>query len=83
MNRIQHLNRGVIAFGYRCSPVSYGILCDKAYKAHIHLGEPVRYDARDKKTYAIDQIDWIVIQVQNSLIMIPWKVGNGSHGLER
>ncbi|PGH31639.1 hypothetical protein GX50_05581 [[Emmonsia] crescens] len=62
MNRIQHLNRGVIAFGYRCSPVSYGILCDKAYKAHIHLGEPVRYDARDKKTYAIDQIDWIVIQ---------------------
>lgn len=37
--------------------------CDKVYKPHIRLGELVRYDARDKKIYAIDQIDWIVSRV--------------------
>ncbi|EEQ87740.1 uncharacterized protein BDCG_02860 [Blastomyces dermatitidis ER-3] len=90
MNRIQHLHRGVIPFGSRCSPVSYGILCDKAYKPRIHLGQPVRYDARDKKIYAVDQIDWIIIQggatpptgiskrfnkkVDPKRIQEPWKV---------
>ncbi|PGH19083.1 hypothetical protein AJ79_00117 [Helicocarpus griseus UAMH5409] len=62
MNRIQHLKRGIVAFGSRCSPVSYGIMCDKLYNQQTHLGEPVRYDDRDKKTYAMDQIDWLVIQ---------------------
>ncbi|KAL2382635.1 hypothetical protein RJZ90_003140 [Blastomyces dermatitidis] len=71
-------------------PVSYGILCDKAYKPRIHLGQPVRYDARDKKIYAVDQIDWIIIQggatpptgiskrfnkkVDPKRIQEPWKV---------
>lgn len=28
------------------------------------MGEAVRHDPRDKITYAIDQIDWLVIQVR-------------------
>ncbi|KAJ5893488.1 hypothetical protein N7495_005179 [Penicillium taxi] len=40
----------------------YGIVCDKIYHPEQHLGEPVRIDARDKLTYAVDQVEWIVIQ---------------------
>jgi hypothetical protein len=44
--------------------VSYGIICDKIYDPETHVGEPVRLDPRDKKTFAIDQVDWLVIQVE-------------------
>ncbi|OJD26622.1 hypothetical protein ACJ73_01990 [Blastomyces percursus] len=90
MNRLQHLHREVIPFRSRCSPVSYGILCDKAYKPRVHLGQPMRYDPRDRKIFAVDQIDWIVIQgdptpptgiskrfskkVEPKLIQGPWKI---------
>ncbi|CAI7625480.1 unnamed protein product [Penicillium manginii] len=42
--------------------MSYGIVCDKLYDAEKHISEPVRLDPRDKKTYVVDQIDWLVIQ---------------------
>ncbi|KAK2801616.1 hypothetical protein FQN50_007677 [Emmonsiellopsis sp. PD_5] len=62
MNRIQNLKRGVAAFGSRCCRVSYGVLCDKPYNPKAHVGEAVRYDERDKKTYAENQIDWLIVQ---------------------
>ncbi|KAH8694872.1 hypothetical protein BGW36DRAFT_299998 [Talaromyces proteolyticus] len=62
LDRIQQLQRGVVIFGSRCSPVSYGIICDKIYDPVKHLGEPLRLDTHDNKTYAIRQIDWLVIQ---------------------
>lgn len=64
LDRIQQIKRGVVTFGSRCSPVSYGIICDKIYDPEKHIGAPVRLDPRDKRTYAIDQIDWLVIQVR-------------------
>ncbi|KAJ5769200.1 hypothetical protein N7520_003759 [Penicillium odoratum] len=62
LDRIQQIKRGVLTFGSRCSPVSYGIVCDKIYNPEKHIGQAVRLDPRDKKTYAVDQIDWLVIQ---------------------
>ncbi|KAL2847805.1 hypothetical protein BJY01DRAFT_234186 [Aspergillus pseudoustus] len=62
LDRIQQLKRGVVMFGSRCSPISYGIVCDLIYDADKHLGEPVRQDPRDNRLYAIDQIEWIVLQ---------------------
>ncbi|KAJ5734832.1 hypothetical protein N7533_013235 [Penicillium manginii] len=62
LDRVQQLKKGVITFGSRCSPMSYGIVCDKLYDAVKHISEPVRLDPRDKKTYVVDQIDWLVIQ---------------------
>ncbi|KAJ5930551.1 hypothetical protein N7466_006044 [Penicillium verhagenii] len=62
LDRIQQIKRGVVTFGSRCSPVSYGIVCDKPYNAEKHIGQPVRLDPRDKVTYAINQVDWLVIQ---------------------
>lgn len=80
LDRIQQIKRGVATFGSRCSPVSYGIVCDKIYNPEKHVGEPVRLDPRDKITYAIDQIDWLVIQVHTRnhgiamfpLCSLPW-----------
>ncbi|KAJ5655126.1 hypothetical protein N7490_002129 [Penicillium lividum] len=61
-DRIQQIKRGVLTFGSRCSPVSYGVVCDKIYNPENHIGQAVRLDPRDKVTYAVDQIDWLVIQ---------------------
>ncbi|OKP09724.1 hypothetical protein PENSUB_4995 [Penicillium subrubescens] len=62
LDRIQKIKSDVVTFGSRCAPVSYGIICDKIYHPEKHIGEAVRHDPRDKMTYAIDQIDWLVIQ---------------------
>lgn len=51
-------------FGSRCSPVSYGIICDLLYDPAKHLGEKVRRDPRDDNLYAIDQVEWLIIQVR-------------------
>ncbi|KAJ5117162.1 hypothetical protein N7448_004107 [Penicillium atrosanguineum] len=62
LDRIQQIKRGVVTFGSRCSPVSYGIICDKIYDPENHVGQLVRLDPRDNKTFAVDQVDWLVIQ---------------------
>ncbi|CBF75984.1 hypothetical protein AN3519.2 [Aspergillus nidulans FGSC A4] len=62
LDRIQQLKRGVVMFGSRRSPVSYGIICDLIYDPEKHIGEPVRRDPRDNNLYAIDQIEWLIIQ---------------------
>ncbi|KAI9367444.1 hypothetical protein BJX61DRAFT_551448 [Aspergillus egyptiacus] len=64
LDRIQQMKRGVTMFGSRCSPVSYGIMCDVLYDKEQHLGERVRRDPRDDNLYAVGQIDWLVIQGQ-------------------
>ncbi|KAL5358279.1 hypothetical protein BJX96DRAFT_173296 [Aspergillus floccosus] len=62
LDRIQQLKRGVVVFGSRCSPVSYGIVCDLLYDPEKHIGEPVRRDPRDNNLYAVDQIQWLIVQ---------------------
>lgn len=64
MDRIQQLKRGILTFGFRCAPVSYGIICHKIYNRDIHVGERVQMDVRDKRLYALDQIDWLVVKVR-------------------
>ncbi|KAJ5771837.1 hypothetical protein N7520_002366 [Penicillium odoratum] len=62
MNRIRQLKEDWSTIPMVCSRVSYGIICDKLYDPTRHLGESIRYDERDKSTYAVEQIDWLVIQ---------------------
>jgi hypothetical protein len=64
LDRIQLLKQGVLTFGSRCSPVSYGIICDQLYIPEKHAGELIRQDPHDQLSYAIDQIDWLVVQVR-------------------
>ncbi|KAL2827810.1 hypothetical protein BDW59DRAFT_54789 [Aspergillus cavernicola] len=62
LNRTQQLKSGAPVFQHLYSPVSYGVICDWLYDPKIHLGEQTRYDERNGKTYAINQIDWFVLQ---------------------
>ncbi|KAI9037071.1 Hsp70 family protein [Aspergillus affinis] len=71
LDRIQQIKRGVVTFGSRCAPVSYGITCDKLYDPNEHVGEPVRLDPRDNNMFAVDQIDWLVVQAR--LPSFPWQ----------
>lgn len=89
MDRTQQLKRGVLTFGFRCAPVSYGIICHKVYNREIHVGERVQMDVRDKRLYALDQIDWLVVKVCICLSFFMFEVdhraltrGVQSHRLE-
>ncbi|KKK14585.1 hypothetical protein ARAM_005798 [Aspergillus rambellii] len=62
MNRIQQLKQGATVFDHLYSPVSYGVICDWVYDPKKHNGEPTRYDERNSRTYAVNQIDWLVLQ---------------------
>ncbi|KAH8429465.1 uncharacterized protein LDX57_007127 [Aspergillus melleus] len=62
MNRIQQLKQGASAFNSLYSRVSYGVICDQLYDPHRHSREPVRFDERDGKKFAIGQIDWLILQ---------------------
>ncbi|KAL4781246.1 hypothetical protein BJX76DRAFT_350325 [Aspergillus varians] len=62
LDRIQQLDQGVIMFASRYSPVSYGIVCDVLYDPTKHVGEKVRRDPRDDNLYAVDQVEWLIIQ---------------------
>ncbi|KAL3469292.1 hypothetical protein BJX99DRAFT_78386 [Aspergillus californicus] len=62
LHRIQQLRSGPTVFQHLYAPVSYGVICDWVYDPKVHVGEPTRYDERNGKTYAIGQIDWIVLQ---------------------
>ncbi|PLB51203.1 actin-like ATPase domain-containing protein [Aspergillus steynii IBT 23096] len=62
MNRVQQLKQGASAFNSLYSRVSYGVICDQLHDANRHLREPVRFDERDGKKFAVGQIDWLVLQ---------------------
>lgn len=56
--------------------MSYGIVCDKLYDPEKHISEPVRLDPRDKKTYVVDQVDWLVIQVSSKIHQVIPNISN-------
>ncbi|RDW72344.1 Hsp70 family protein [Aspergillus mulundensis] len=64
LERTQQLHHGLTSLGARCSPVSYGIICDQLYDAAVHLGQRVRRDPRDNNLYAVEQIEWLVVAGQ-------------------
>ncbi|KAL5333307.1 hypothetical protein BJX70DRAFT_403701 [Aspergillus crustosus] len=64
MNRTQQLksHSAPPVFNHLYAPVSYGVICDWLYDPKRHTGEMTRYDERNGKTYAVNQIDWLVLQ---------------------
>ena len=79
LDRIQQLKQGVMMFESRCSPVSYGIVCDLLYDPAKHVGERVRRDPRDDNLYALNQVEWIIIKVHAFLNML--NVSNGCRAM--
>ncbi|KAL4785978.1 hypothetical protein BJX76DRAFT_366446 [Aspergillus varians] len=62
MNRTQQLKSHAPVFNHLYSPVSYGVICDWMYDPKKHVGEMTRFDDRNQTTYAINQIDWLVLK---------------------
>ncbi|KAL4948541.1 hypothetical protein BDW69DRAFT_203477 [Aspergillus filifer] len=60
MNRTQQLKSHAPVYNHLYSPVSYGVIVDWVYDPKKHVGELTRYDERNGKTYAVNQIEWIV-----------------------
>lgn len=45
----------------RLARTSYDVIVQQTYSPEVHVGEPVRVDAHDKKKkWAIDQIQWLI-----------------------
>lgn len=71
-HRAQEIGQHVTPIGQRCAPLSYGVVVNQRYDPNRHLGQKVVRDHRDKKRWAIDQIEWLIrkvslaIQAQNS-----------------
>jgi hypothetical protein len=63
MDRIQMIGRNVLVFDKRCCRLSYGMICRELYDETRHVGEDITRDPRDGKKWAVNQIDWFVVQV--------------------
>ncbi len=63
MDRIQAISRGSVVFKERCCRLSYGMICRELYNEAKHIGEEVTHDPRDRQRWAVNQIDWFVVQV--------------------
>lgn len=61
--RSQEIGRNVNAIEKRCAPVSYGIVVNQRYDQKRHFRQTVIRDKRDKKRWAIDQIEWLIQKV--------------------
>lgn len=63
LDRVQYLKENRVVYSERICRNSYGVVYRVEYDPSKHLGEPVTYDVRDRKTYVLNQIDWFIRQV--------------------
>lgn len=63
LDRVQQLKENRVVYKERFCRNSYGVVFRCVFDPVRHAGEPVTYDARDKKTFVINQIDWFIVQV--------------------
>jgi len=66
-HRAQQIGINVTPIGQRCAAVSYGVVVNQRYDPRKHLGQRVIRDDRDKKRWAIDQIEWLIRKVSLTL----------------
>lgn len=63
-HRAQQIERGVTAITSPCASVSYGVVVNQIYKQEDHFRQKVMRDKRDKKIWAVDQIEWLIRKVE-------------------
>jgi hypothetical protein len=61
--RSQQIGRDITAIEKRCAPVNYGVVVNQRYDQNLHFGQRVVRDKRDKRKWAIDQIEWLIRKV--------------------
>lgn len=63
MDRVQRIKEDKVVYKERCCRNSYGIVVRHLYDPMLHQGEDVETDPRDRKKWAINQIDWFIKKV--------------------
>ena len=63
IDRVQRIKEDKVVYKERCCRNSYGILVRQLYDPLLHQGEDVETDVRDRKKWAINQIDWFIKKV--------------------
>jgi molecular chaperone DnaK (HSP70) len=63
MDRVQRIKEDKVVYKERCCRNSYGIVVRQPYDPLLHQGEDVETDPRDRKKWAINQIDWFIKKV--------------------
>jgi hypothetical protein len=65
MDRVQRIKEDKVVYKERCCRNSYGILVRQLYDPQLHQGEDIETDPRDRKKWAINQIDWFIKKVSS------------------
>jgi hypothetical protein len=60
LERAQEIGKGIKPIRERCARVSYGLVVNQPYNPMKHVGEQVVKDPRDKKKWAIGQVEWLI-----------------------
>ena len=63
IDRVQRIKEDRVVYKERCCRNSYGILVREPYDPLRHQGEDVETDIRDRKKWAVNQIDWFIKKV--------------------
>src|SRR5271154_484119 len=67
MDRVQRIKEDKVVYKERCCRNSYGILVRQLYDPQLHWRGGVEKDPRDRKQWAINQIDWFIKKVRHSI----------------
>jgi hypothetical protein len=67
MDRVQRIKEDKLVYKERCCRNSYGILVRQLYDPQLHWREDIEKDPRDRKQWAINQIDWFIKKVSDPL----------------
>ena len=63
LERAQEVAKGITPIRERCARVSYGLVVNQPYNPVKHAGQRVVKDPRDKKKWAIGQVEWLIQEV--------------------
>jgi hypothetical protein len=69
MDRVQRIKEDRVVYKERCCRNSYGILVRQLYNPQLHQGEDIETDPRDRKKWAINQIDWFIKKVSGNMTL--------------
>ena len=67
LDRVQQIKEDRVVYKERFCRNSYGVVYRTEFNPALHAGDQVTFDSRDKKTYALNQIDWFIKQVSSEV----------------
>lgn len=71
MDRAQQIGKGVTPIKQGCARVSYGLVVNQRYNAEKHIGERVVRGPRDRKRWAVGQVEWLIRQTSYNKLRAP------------